>query len=126
MTTPTTIIIFGATGDLARGKLYSALFDLSGKNLLPEKFRIVGFSRGEMSDKEFQELVQKSAGEGSEAMASGASYKSGLFQDGDSYRHLGEMLFNIDRDSGKCSNKIFYLAVAPKYYKIIFENLANS
>lgn len=44
MSKPTTIIIFGASGDLAQRKLIPALFSLYRKNRLPADFRIVGFA----------------------------------------------------------------------------------
>jgi glucose-6-phosphate 1-dehydrogenase len=48
------IVLFGATGDLARRKLLPGLFRLSKAGLLPERFRIVATSRGQMSDAEFR------------------------------------------------------------------------
>ena len=47
------IVIFGATGDLARRKLVPALFKLWEKNLLPQNFLIVGASRREITRQEW-------------------------------------------------------------------------
>ncbi|MFQ5709996.1 MAG: hypothetical protein ACE5HO_21280, partial [bacterium] len=44
---PTTIVIFGASGDLTKRKLMPALFQLSREKLLPQTTRIVGFARRE-------------------------------------------------------------------------------
>ena len=54
---PTTIVIFGGTGDLARRKLLPALFQLACKGRLPDRFRIVGFARQEYSDDRFREFM---------------------------------------------------------------------
>ena len=58
-----TIVIFGATGDLARRKLVPALFQLCCKGRLPEGLRIVGFSRSNYSDDQFRDLMWKGARE---------------------------------------------------------------
>ena len=46
---PTTLVIFGATGDLAKRKLLPALYNLAHEGALPERFDLVGTSRSEMS-----------------------------------------------------------------------------
>jgi len=48
------VVLFGATGDLARRKLLPGLFRLARAGLMPERFRIVATSRGRMSDHEFR------------------------------------------------------------------------
>jgi glucose-6-phosphate 1-dehydrogenase len=54
------IVLFGATGDLARRKLLPGLFRLANAGLLPERFRIVATSRGAMSDEEFRAFAYHS------------------------------------------------------------------
>ena len=39
------IVVLGASGDLAQRKIYPALFFLYGQGLLPANFNIFGFSR---------------------------------------------------------------------------------
>ena len=53
----TTIVIFGATGDLTRRKLIPALFQLACKGRLPDQLRIFGFSRQEYPDDRFRESM---------------------------------------------------------------------
>ena len=53
----TTIVIFGASGDLTRQKLLPALFSLYCKSRLPPGVRVVGFSRSGFSDDEFREMT---------------------------------------------------------------------
>ena len=50
---PTTLVIFGATGDLAKRKLLPALYNLAHEGAMPERFHLIGVSRSEMSDEEF-------------------------------------------------------------------------
>ncbi|GBE62445.1 glucose-6-phosphate 1 [Babesia ovata] len=54
-----TFILFGSTGDLARRKLYPALFHLFYLGFLPTKFRILAVSRSHQSFDEFFETVSK-------------------------------------------------------------------
>src|ERR671916_612797 len=54
---PTTLVIFGATGDLAQRKLLPALYNLAHEGALPERFALVGNARSEMTDEGFGELV---------------------------------------------------------------------
>ncbi|MEA2141716.1 MAG: glucose-6-phosphate 1-dehydrogenase, partial [Solirubrobacteraceae bacterium] len=51
---PTALVIFGATGDLARRKLLPALYNLAHEGALPERFGLVGNARSEMTDEEFR------------------------------------------------------------------------
>src|SRR6266704_1257171 len=51
---PTTLVIFGATGDLARRKLLPALYNLAHDGALPERFRLVGVSRREKDHEDYR------------------------------------------------------------------------
>ena len=46
---PTNLVIFGATGDLARRKLLPAIYNLAHEGALPERFNLIGVSRGELT-----------------------------------------------------------------------------
>ena len=52
------MVLFGATGDLAKRKLLPGLFHLYELGLMPERFRIVGTSRSELTDGEFRKLAR--------------------------------------------------------------------
>src|SRR5580700_7472533 len=57
---PCTLVIFGASGDLARRKLVPALYGLAAQNCLARRFAIIGFSRTPMSDDAFQKNAVES------------------------------------------------------------------
>src|SRR5580692_6348197 len=57
---PTTLVIFGATGDLARRKLLPALYNLAHEGALPGLFNLIGVSRGEMSHEAYREMAAES------------------------------------------------------------------
>src|SRR5437588_5240257 len=51
---PTSLVIFGATGDLAKRKLLPALYNLAHEGSLPERFNLIGFSRSEKSHDDYR------------------------------------------------------------------------
>lgn len=131
---PTSIVVFGATGDLSRKKLIPSLFDLYQKGFLPVAFKIIGVSRKELSHEEYQEIVKTILSEKGrvsdtkklEEFSSHFLYVQGLFDSKEGYKRLVHALAKEDVAFGACANKLFYLAVPPLHYKTIFENLAES
>src|SRR5215204_1978486 len=56
---PSSIVIFGASGDLTARKLIPALYHLHAERQLPEPLRIIGFARREKTDDSWrQELLE--------------------------------------------------------------------
>src|SRR5436309_10634030 len=51
---PTTLVIFGATGDLSKRKLLPALYNLAHEGSLPERFNLIGSSRSDKSHDDFR------------------------------------------------------------------------
>lgn len=134
ITPPTIITIFGATGDLSTQKLLPSLFDLFQKKYLPSQFKIVGFSRQEISNTDYQKYARKAilakknptTEEELNQFLSHVSYAQGFFDTLESYSRLLSTLGEREQEIGQCTNKLFYLAVPPVYYKSIFENLSES
>jgi glucose-6-phosphate 1-dehydrogenase len=132
---PTVIVVMGATGDLTKRKIIPALYKLFVKKHLPEKWAMVGFSRQALSDEEFQERMHDAVSAHSKEnleektereFLKTISYVPGQFQENKDYASLAKELERIDLVWGMCSNKLFYLAVPPDFYKTIFENLDAS
>jgi glucose-6-phosphate 1-dehydrogenase len=130
----TTFVLFGATGDLAKNKIIPALFDLKQKKCLPDNYKILGFSRKDLSDSDYREFAAQAinskgnnynADEVAEFLNS-IHYTQGDINDLDTYYDLSNRLNKIDDESGICANKIFYLAVPPNLYEPIFINLDNA
>ena len=57
---PITFVLFGATGDLAKRKIYPALYNLFLDQKLPQSFSLIGLGRRELSDETFQANVEQS------------------------------------------------------------------
>src|SRR5256714_5077103 len=60
---PCAMVIFGASGDLTKRKLFPALYSLAYRRLLPEKFGVVGVARTEETDEEFRERMKEAVQE---------------------------------------------------------------
>jgi glucose-6-phosphate 1-dehydrogenase len=128
---PTILVIFGITGDLAKKKLIPSLYSLHRARMLPKHFRVVGFSRRELSQDAFTTYIgdmaalhHKGTAKEHDSFARLFSFSQGRFEEQNDYEELRAMLAKIDLDWGMCSNKLFYCAVNPEFYKIIFKNLA--
>ena len=60
---PTILVMFGATGDLARRKLIPALWQLYCEDRLPKLLQIIGYSRQELTDEAWREIIESIVGE---------------------------------------------------------------
>ena len=56
---PTSIVIFGASGDLTKRKLIPSLFNLYCKGRMPKMFRIVGYGSTEFTDESFRQHLKE-------------------------------------------------------------------
>ncbi len=131
---PTIFVAFGATGDLMQRKVIPALYHLHTHGKLPERFRIIGFSRRDWSDEEFQTYIREILEKRTEVALSKDTitsfislfrFQKGEFEDAESYDRLKVAFEESDREWGMSSNKLFYLAVAPEHYKTIIEQISR-
>jgi glucose-6-phosphate 1-dehydrogenase len=131
---PTTMVIFGATGDLARRKLLPALYNLAHEGALPERFGLIGVARGEASDEQYRALARAAVGEFSRRTADEAvldrflesvRYVAGDFDDAALYRRLVEACASLEAKAGMPLNRCFYLSTAPSFFPIIVEALGE-
>ena len=51
------MVIFGVTGDLAKRKLFPALYNLAKQELLSREFAVVGVARSPMSNEDFRKKI---------------------------------------------------------------------
>ncbi|QQG46309.1 MAG: glucose-6-phosphate dehydrogenase [Candidatus Niyogibacteria bacterium] len=131
---PTILTIFGATGDLAAKKIIPSLWHLFRQGRFPDRFSVMGFSRRNLSREEFKKFIRKTLiKRGGAAIKERDfsrffetfSYHAGTFEDKKSFRILFEKIAGAESSWGVCANKLFYLAVPPSSYEIIFKNLAS-
>ncbi|MEP0763622.1 MAG: glucose-6-phosphate dehydrogenase [Chloroflexota bacterium] len=126
---PTTLVIFGASGDLTERKLIPALFSLFRRERLPGRLQIVGSARSPFSDEQFRahlrDGAQQHATENFDAaawdsFAATISYLPGDSGVADDYTRLEAFL--REKEGGP-ANRLYYLAVAPSLYAPIVEHL---
>ncbi|OGG50746.1 glucose-6-phosphate dehydrogenase [Candidatus Kaiserbacteria bacterium RIFCSPHIGHO2_01_FULL_54_36] len=132
---PTIFAAFGATGDLMRRKVLPALYYSYKHGELPTMFKVVGFSRREWSDEEFRAYVQETLEEHAKGKIADTTlapflsmfkFQRGEFGDKSSYDGLKKTFDTLDTEWGVCSNKLFYLSVAPEFYELILGELSRS
>ena len=130
----TTIVIFGASGDLAKRKLVPALFTLAAKNRLDDNVRIVGASRSPMSDDQFRESMWdalqefrdlKNRRHDWDRFARRLHYIPADISNPEHFVNLKEQLEELEGDA-KPANRLFYLSIAPSLYLPAVLNLGAS
>lgn len=131
---PTVITIFGASGDLAKLKLFPSIYNLYVNNLLPQDFRLVGFSRKEFSNEEFRESfrnsVQAAFGKDVDEVKLGqlldaVYYHVGSYDNKADFDSLHEFVYQDGKSEKEICN-INYLSVPPFVFRNIIDNLAQS
>lgn len=124
------LVIFGATGDLAKRKLFPALLHLYNLKQLPENFKIVGTGRTELNGTAFRELIN-------EALNNFLPDKSSLIsaftqhityhptnpKELNSYQGLVKKLECATTEVECRANYLFYYAIPPQTYGTVTENL---
>ncbi len=127
MNSPFVLVLFGATGDLAKNKLLPALFTLFKKKELPKDFWIVGFARRPLTDEDFVAFFpEESTHPEWKNFAQHLSYQQGNFDELWGYEALVEKLQKLDEQMGACITRIFYLATPPQNYDTILANLVGT
>jgi glucose-6-phosphate 1-dehydrogenase len=132
---PCVIVMFGASGDLARRKLLPSLYELAFHNCLAPRFRLVGFARTEMTDDKFRETAAESLRKSKESggnerkladFLKHLQYFSGKYDDPEAYSRLSQRLDELDREGGLGTNRLFYLATPPEVYPQVVEQLKQA
>ena len=114
------IVLFGATGDLAKRKLLPGLFHLAKVGLMPEEFRIIGAARHPISTDEFREVAQESVdgsgrktGDGERDTWERFAVSLSFVGVGDGYEPLGEAIAAARDEMGEDTELLFYLSLPP-------------
>ncbi|RID52207.1 hypothetical protein BRARA_H02824 [Brassica rapa] len=113
------IAVVGATGELARGKIFPALFALYYSGYLPEDVGIFGYSRKNLTDEDLRSIIastltcrvdhQENCGDKMDAFLSRTYYINGGYDNRDGMTRLDQRMKQIEGVSK--ANRIFYLSV---------------
>jgi len=131
---PCSLVIFGASGDLTKRKLFPALYSLAFRRLLPERFAVVGTARTEETDDEFRERMKDAVQQYArdefrddvwESLADGMRYVATDFADEAGENRLAETLVELDEARGTGGNRIYYLAIPPTVFSTVVRALGK-
>lgn len=129
---PCAMVILGAGGDLAKRKLFPALYNLAKDKLLPKEFAVVAFGRSLGTTEEFRKrLLEELPGFVSPSgepqliqwLVERTHVQFGAFEAADAFGELKARLGKLDREQGTKGNHLYYLATAPEYFAGIVEQL---
>ena len=132
---PQTLVVFGASGDLARRKLLPALYDLACDGLLPERYAIVGSGGSRLDDAEFGRRARRGIETFSrhrlddgrwQAFARRLSYVPAPLDDADAFAALRERLVSLDADLGAEGRRLFYCATPPSAFPTIVRRIGEA
>src|ERR1700730_10629360 len=133
---PVTVVLFGASGDLAKRKVIPAMYDLAINNSLGPRYAIVGFARTPMSDENFRSTTADAAKSMSEVgpidpkkwseVAANLYYQAGEYGNAEDFKKLAKRLDDLSAEKKLGANRLFYLSTPPEVYPHIVEQLGRA
>ncbi|GAY44157.1 glucose-6-phosphate 1-dehydrogenase 2 [Citrus sinensis] len=118
------ITVVGASGDLAKKKIFPALFALYYEGFLPKHFTIFGYARSKMTDAELRNMVSRTltcridkrenCDEKMDEFLKRCFYHSGQYDSQENFAALDKKL--MAHEGGRVSNRLFYLSIPPNIF----------
>ncbi|MUT68681.1 glucose-6-phosphate dehydrogenase [Paenibacillus sp. NEAU-GSW1] len=132
----TTFVLFGATGDLAKRKIFPALFNLFLDQKLPKSFSLIGLGRRELTDESFQANVEQSLRQFSRREGNNTALVKDFLRTfhyrvldigrKEDYYKLLEQIEKRETELKLAPNRLFYLSVGPEFFETIAANIQES
>ena len=132
---PSSLVLFGVTGDLARKKLMPAIYDLANRGLLPPGFSLIGFARRDWADQDFGRIVHDAVKERARtpfreevwrSLSEGFRFVPGTFDDPAAFDLLASTVADLDARRGTGGNTAFYLSIPPGFFAQVCQQLERS
>ena len=132
---PCTVVLFGATGDLAHRKIVPALYDLARSGELPSPFGVVATSTSvgpaEAYRAQLRQSVERFSGAAVDeatwsAFAAGIDTIAGDYTKPEAWSALREAIAGAERRRATAGNRLFYLAVPPASFPPILAGLRDA
>lgn len=130
------LVIFGASGDLTKRLLMPAFFNLACDRLLNKRFAIIGMALDQMTTEEFRAKMTADIKQFStrakfddnvwQDLVGRFHYTPGNFSDLGAFQRLGELINQVEKEQQTGGNILFYMAVPPKVFGLISDNLSKS
>lgn len=128
--TPFVFTIFGASGDLAKVKIFPALYSLAEQKRFPKEFFIFGYSRTAKDDKTFREEISKSIRQAPSVdekvlneLLGHCFYFTGQYDQETDFQKFSHQV--LEKTQQKQFENIHYLAVPPTAFAPIIQHLAH-
>ncbi|THU53769.1 hypothetical protein C4D60_Mb10t17930 [Musa balbisiana] len=128
------ITVVGASGDLAKKKIFPALFALYYEGCLPKHFTIFGYARSKMTDAELRTMVSKTltcridksenCSEKMEQFLKRCFYHSGQYDSEENFAELDKKL--KEHEGGRLPNRLFYLSIPPNIFIDVVKSASQS
>lgn len=121
--------VFGASGDLAKKKIFPSLFHLFKKGFLPSHTLIVGYARSEFTNEMFHEHLRpyfQSSDQNDYRLNEFFSlvvYHRGRYDNGADFGRLDAVLRQWEDQFIAGSNRILYLALPPSVFYVVTQNI---
>ena len=135
---PCAMVIFGASGDLAKLKLVPAMYELAIEGLIDDHFCLVGYARTAMSDDEFRAICTESIKKNSRTVKKHGvddaklkwlldriTYHTGQYDKPEDFDKLKTVLDGLDKKYGCEGNRLFYVSTPPSAFEPIAVNLGE-
>lgn len=134
---PCALVIFGASGDLAKRKLIPALYELAKEKLLSPQFALVGFARTEMDDRQYRQECRQAVEQFARSKPMDPQTWAGIeknihyvsaddYGDAQAHRKLAAKLRELDQATGSAGNRLFYLSTPPNTFEPIITQLGEN
>lgn len=129
---PTIIVVFGATGDLARRKLFTSIEHLAHHRMLPEKFHLIGITRDKISEDAFYSLVTEAINSNRPMNTRSQNFALKKDQikvfhadvsDADAMAQLEELMDSIESKNGEPTDRLLYLSLPPKIVPSLLKSI---
>ncbi len=129
------MVIFGASGDLTKRKLFPALCNLMAAKLLPEQFAVIGVANNDLTTESFRKQLSEDIKQFASCpitpelwdwFLKRLYYVQGEFQDPKTFQQLKDQITKVEKDHGAPGNHLYYLAVAPQFFGEVVRQLGAS
>lgn len=132
--TTVSITVVGASGDLAKKKIFPALFALYYEGFLPKHFSIFGYARSKMTDEELRIMISQTltcrigksenCGDKMDQFLKRCFYQAGQYGSEEDFSELNKKL--SEKEAGRLSNRLFYLSIPPNIFTDVVRCASHS
>ena len=132
---PCAIVIFGASGDLAKRKLIPAIYEMAREKLLHDSTYVVGYSRSPMTDDQYRKVAREAVQQHARTQPIDEAlwkkiepriyYTQADYGSAEDQARVGATLGRLDKKFGNKGNRLFYLSTPPETFDDIIARLGE-